>query len=67
MNYNVNLRARPESDAEILLTIPYNTVLSAAGRNLNATWWLVSYDGQTGWVDGQYVAVELPCNELPVR
>jgi hypothetical protein len=66
MNYNVNLRAEPDFAARVLLTIPYNTSVSAVGRNPDSTWWLVSFDGQTGWVSNDYVFAGASCGNLPV-
>jgi hypothetical protein len=67
MNYNVNLRAAPDFGAEVLLTIPYNTNVNASGRTEDAAWWLVSYNGNTGWVSSDYVAAGGACLNLPVR
>jgi 4-amino-4-deoxy-L-arabinose transferase-like glycosyltransferase len=66
-NYNINLRAAPDAAADVLLTIPFNTSVSAFGRNQESTWWLVSYEGQTGWVSDDYVTGETACLSLPVQ
>jgi uncharacterized protein YraI len=66
-NYNINLRSAPDSAAAVLLTIPFNTGVSAFGRNQESTWWLVSYEGQTGWVSDDYVTGESSCLNLPVQ
>lgn len=66
-NYNVNLRAAPDSAADVLLTIPFNTSVSAFGRNQDSTWWLVSYEGQTGWLSDNYVTGETSCLNLPAQ
>jgi len=66
MNYNVNLRAEPDFTSRVLLTIPYNASVTAVGRNQDASWRLVSYDGQTGWVSNDYVFAGASCADLPV-
>lgn len=67
MNYNVNLRAAPDFAAQVLLTIPFNTSVSGVGRSQDATWWLVGYEGQAGWVSNDYVAADSRCSELPAQ
>jgi uncharacterized protein YraI len=67
MSYNVNLRAAPDSAADVLLTIPFNTSVSAIGRSQDSAWWLVRYEGQNGWVRNDYVAAGETCSNLPVR
>ncbi len=66
-SYNVNMRAAPDIAADVLLTIPFNTSVSASGRNQDSTWWLVSYEGQTGWVSNDYVVAGESCSGLPVQ
>jgi len=41
--------------------------LAVFGRNEDSTWWYVAYEGQEGWVLGEYLLVTEPCYELPVR
>lgn len=65
--YNLNLRAAPNREAAIQLTIPYNTTVMVYGRTADSGWWFVEYDGQTGWVDGQYVQAATACAALPAR
>jgi hypothetical protein len=66
-NYNLNLRAGPDSAADVLLTIPFNTSVRALARSRASTWWLVSYEGQTGWVSDEFVTGESSCLNLPVQ
>jgi hypothetical protein len=66
-DYNVNLRAAPDSDADVLLTIPFNTSVSAFARSEDSTWWQVSYEGQTGWLSDDFVTGESSCLNLPVQ
>lgn len=66
VNYNLNLRAAPSLDAEVLLVIPYQTVIQVGGQNEAGTWWLVYHEGTWGWVDGQYVSLDTDCGTAPV-
>ncbi|MFN8528539.1 MAG: SH3 domain-containing protein [Anaerolineae bacterium] len=58
--YNLNLRDEPNADATLLLTIPYSTVLTSSEVN-SSNWWHVTYEGQTGWVSGDYVSPMASC------
>ncbi|MCL4250706.1 MAG: SH3 domain-containing protein [Anaerolineae bacterium] len=60
INFNLNLRASPSADGDLLLTIPYGTIVSASDHNADGRW-QVTYDGVTGWVDGEYVTVMAGC------
>lgn len=65
--YNVNLRAAPGLDAELLATIPYETVLPAFGRSEDSAWWFVNYNDQAGWISAEFVSSTSVCAALPVR
>ncbi|NWF71027.1 MAG: SH3 domain-containing protein [Chloroflexi bacterium] len=64
---NLNLRAAPSTDAELLATIPFDSALAIFGRNADSTWWYVVYDNLAGWVLGEFLNVTPACLELPVR
>lgn len=59
----INLRARPSSSAELLLTIPHNEVVGIVDKNgdvetingKTANWYKVNYRGTTGWVWSNYL------------
>lgn len=65
--FNINLRAQPNLEAEVLLVIPFDTTVTLFGRNRDSSWWLAQYDGQTGWLKGEFLNVTASCAELPVR
>lgn len=67
VDYNLNLRAAPTSDAEVLVVIPFNTTITLFARSEDSAWWLASYDGQAGWVRGEYMRLSDSCAELPVQ
>lgn len=60
INFNLNLRASPSADGDLLLTIPYGTIVSASDHNADG-WWQVTYEDVTGWVSGEYVTVMAGC------
>ncbi len=47
---NVNLRATPNLNAQVLIVIPANTDLRPDARTAQSNWLRVTYDGQTGWI-----------------
>jgi hypothetical protein len=67
VNYNLRLRAAPNADAETLLVIPFATTIDLYARNSDSTWWQTIYDGQTGWVDGQFMTISAACLALPAQ
>lgn len=52
----VNLRAGPGMDQRVLTVIPNNTRVTVASRSSDGRWSAVSFNGQSGWVDGQYLS-----------
>lgn len=71
VEYNLRLRAAPNVDSETLLVIPFGTSVELYGRGApsenDASWWYAAYDGQEGWLDGQYMLVGSACDNLPPR
>jgi hypothetical protein len=65
INFNLNLRAQPDSEGELITTIPFGSVVQTTGQN-DSGWWQVSYDRQTGWVSGEYVTPGTGCESLAV-
>lgn len=65
--FNVNLRAAPDLDAELLATIDFDTTLNAHGRDAAGEWWFVEYEDMTGWLSAEFVNATPPCADLPVR
>lgn len=66
VNYNLNLRAAPSGDAEIVLVIPYTSLVQVAGQNEDGSWWFVGYNEVWGWVDARYIALDTGCADTPV-
>jgi SH3 domain-containing protein len=67
VNYNLRLRAQPDANAETLLIIPYNTIITLYGGTEDSAWWYALYQNQTGWVKGEYLNLSASWNDLPVH
>jgi hypothetical protein len=65
VQYNLRLRAQPSQDSETLLVIPYTTTLELYGHSADSIWWLTTYEGRNGWVDGTYLMLSAACTTLP--
>jgi hypothetical protein len=63
--YNLNLRDQPNTDSKIYLSIPYGTPVVTDGRTAD-DWYSVSYNGQAGWVSGEYVSKVAACSDLAI-
>ncbi|HET7095362.1 MAG TPA: CAP domain-containing protein, partial [Thermomicrobiales bacterium] len=55
----VNFRVGPSYDATIITTIPAGTEVALDGSTLNG-FLGAAFDGQNGWIDGQYVKLRQP-------
>lgn len=57
----VNLRAGPSTDQRILTVIPHGASVTVTGRSSDGKWASVTYSGQSGWIDAQYlIAADQP-------
>jgi hypothetical protein len=59
---NLNLRATPSAEAQVLLSIPAGSVVTVLGRNGDGVWLNVRYEvaggsATTGWVQASFVTV----------
>jgi uncharacterized protein YraI len=54
VDYQLNLRAEPNTDSAILLQIPWQATVTAIGRTSDNVWLQVQYNGQTGWLAARY-------------
>ncbi|MBK8020429.1 MAG: hypothetical protein IPK19_03125 [Chloroflexi bacterium] len=69
VEYNLRLRAAPDYDSETLVVIPYGTTVELYRQGGltegGAIWWLAEYEGQQGWLDGEFMLVSTACEALP--
>lgn len=56
--YAVNIRTGPSTEYEILAFLPRRSTAQVLGRNEDATWWQIRYDGTVGWVSAPYAVIE---------
>lgn len=52
---DVNQRAQPSPSAAVLQVIPNGTIVASGAANPRAGWYGITWNGKTGWVDGQYL------------
>jgi len=62
---DLNLRAEPSLDAEVLDVIPAGSTVLSASAHSRANWYGVTWGAKTGWVSGQYLAKGAATNEEP--
>jgi hypothetical protein len=67
LQYNVNLRAEPALDAQLLMTVSFDTVVSLFGQSEDGEWWFTEVNGQAGWLKGEFLTLTASCELLPVR
>lgn len=53
---DVNLRDEPSLDSKILDVIPRGTIVQSGAAAPRAGWYGITWNGKTGWVDGQYLS-----------
>ncbi|MFW5696588.1 MAG: SH3 domain-containing protein [Phototrophicaceae bacterium] len=60
----VNLRSGPGTNYTILASVPGGSSYPATGQN--SGWYVIEYQGITGWIAGSVTTVTGPCASLPV-
>lgn len=63
---NLRLRAEANQDAETLLTVPADTIIFLSGRTEDSVWWQTEFEGQAGWVVGEFLLLSAACADLPI-
>jgi uncharacterized protein YraI len=64
--YNVNIRAEPDTHADLVTMLPYNASGEAIARNEASSWVRVRYQGTEGWAAAWLVIIQGDISELPV-
>jgi uncharacterized protein YraI len=54
VDYQLNMRAAPSVDSQLLAQIPWEAIVFAIGRTADNVWIQVQYNSQTGWVVARY-------------
>ncbi len=65
--FNVNLRAKPEADATVEATIPFDNTISLYGHSEDLIWWYGEYQGKQGWLKAEFLTLTASCDALPVK
>lgn len=65
VEYNLNLRRDRSLESEILLVIPFGSIVDVGGRSANGEWWFIEYNDEWGWVMGDYITPESLCENAP--
>ncbi len=52
---NLNMRAGPGTDYDVLGKVPAGTGVTALGANEDGSWVVVNYDGKYGWLKTEYL------------
>lgn len=54
----VNIRSGPGLQFQDIGNFPSGATAQAVGRNADATWWQIEYQGMLGWVSAQFTTLE---------
>ncbi len=65
--FNVNLRAKPEADAAVEMTIPFDNTIALYGHSEDSVWWYGDFQGKQGWVKAEFLSLTASCDTLPVK
>lgn len=65
---NVNLRTGSGIAFSVMNVIPRYTSVSILARNVDSSWWQVSYRGVVGWVSSRYIGLppNIDLNKIPI-
>ena len=66
---NVNVRSQPATGSALLAVMNPGETADLLGRNSSTTWWLIQYQGITGWVAAGLVedVNGIDLNQVPIR
>lgn len=62
----VNVRAKPDLNADVVTSMGKGTQAEVIGRNEASDWLQVKLNDITGWVSAEMVVVNVPADQLPV-
>ena len=66
--FNVNLRSAPDANtSQVVAVIPFDSTVTLYAPNPERTWWFGQYEGQEGWLNGEFIRVTRACDALPPR
>ncbi len=59
--FNLNMRERPDPESDVLLVIPFETVVYLTAVSDNNEWWQTTYRNQTGWLSREFISLSPNC------
>lgn len=65
-NAPLRIRTAPNTNGAIIGTIPWGLTAEIVGRNGDSSWWMVRYDGITGWSSANFGRIRGDTNTIPV-
>ncbi len=66
LGFIANFRAEPNTGSGVIALIPFQTVVDIVGRNADASWLQVNFNGSSGWVSASLGTPSGDVNALPV-
>lgn len=64
---NLNLREGPATTFNVLVTIPYSSVINLYGKNDDGSWLWANFQDKSGWVSADYIVPDPACPSLPIH
>jgi uncharacterized protein YgiM (DUF1202 family) len=64
--YTLNIRSQPTITGSVVGKVPHSTEVTAVGRTEFNNWFVVKYNGTTGWVAAWLVLLNDDSNSLPI-
>lgn len=65
--FNVNLRSKPDANAPVEVTIPFDNTIALYGHTEDSVWWYGDYNSQQGWIKAEFLTLTASCDKLPVK
>ncbi|MEQ8671970.1 MAG: PA14 domain-containing protein [Aggregatilineales bacterium] len=66
--FTVNIRTGPGTQFDDIGNLPVGDIAQVIGRNANATWWQINYNGVIGWSSAEYAILQSGANlsQIPI-
>ena len=66
VNSNLRLRSAPNTGADIITTVPFNSTVDVIGRLGDSSWVQVNFGGGSGWMSSSFGQFSGDLNTVPV-
>lgn len=54
LNQDLNVRSGPGTNYSIVVALPGGSTVDIIGKNSDASWWFIAFNGNTGWVSAPF-------------